>query len=45
MYFNYNVGSMIISYLAFPVLALLAAILKPLRKFKLLNWLYLKITG
>jgi len=45
MYFNYNVGSMIISYLAFPVLALLAAILKPLRKFKLCNWLYLKITG
>jgi hypothetical protein len=45
MYINYNVGSMIISYLAFPELALLVAILKPLRKFKLCNWLYLKTTG
>ena len=41
MYFNYNIGSMIISYLALPVLALLAAILKPLRKFRSCNWLYL----
>jgi hypothetical protein len=43
MYFNYNIGSMIISYIAFLVLALLAAILKPLRKYKWLKWLYLQI--
>jgi hypothetical protein len=44
MYFNYNIGSMIISYIAFIVLALLAAILKALRKYKWINWLYLQIT-
>ena len=36
---------MIISYLAFPVLALLAAVLKPMRNYKPCNWLYLQITG
>jgi hypothetical protein len=45
MYFNYNIGSMIISFLAFPVLALTTLILKPLRKFKCCNWLYLQIAS
>ena len=44
MYFNYNIGSMIISYLAFLVLAVFATILKLLRKFKGCNWLYHQIT-
>ena len=45
MYFNYNIGSLIISFLAFPVLALVTLILKPLRRFKCCNWLYLQIAG
>jgi hypothetical protein len=45
MYFNYNIGSMIISFLAFPVLALVSLIIKPLRRFKCCDWLYLQITG
>jgi len=45
MYFNYNIGSLILSFLAFPVLALVALILNPLRRFKCCNWLYLKITS
>jgi hypothetical protein len=36
---------MILSFLAFPVLALVSLILKPFRRFKFCNWLYLKITG
>jgi len=41
MYFNYNIGSLIISFLAFPALALLALILKPLLMLKWCDWLYL----
>jgi hypothetical protein len=45
MYFSYNIGSLILSFLAFPVLAFTALLLKPLRKFKCCNWIYLQITN
>lgn len=41
MYFNYNIGSLIIVFLAFPTLAFVALILKPLRMLKWCDWLYL----
>jgi len=41
MYFNYNIGSLIIYFLAFPALAFVALILKPLRMLKWCDWLYL----
>ena len=44
MYFCYNIGSLILSFLAFPILALVTLILKPMRRFKCCDWLYLKIT-
>ena len=44
MFFCYNIGSLILSFLAFPVLALFTLILKPMRRFKCCDWLYLKIT-
>ena len=44
MYFVYNIGSMIISYIAFPILSLIVACLKPCyKKSKCLTSVYNKI--
>ena len=43
MYFLYNSGSILISILAVPVLALIVAILQPLIKFKYARWLYHRV--
>ena len=44
MYLIYNIGSVILSFLAFLLLALISCFLKLLRKFKCCNWLYNQIT-